>query len=240
LRKDLNVLFFQIRTNKEVLRTELDCFLERSKLRREQVNAVNVVTEEVDLSLLQDVDAVFVGGSGEFYVSDNFPGLHKLKDVIKRIVEYDTPFFGMCFGMQLLVSAAGGRVGKVKSMSELGTFSVRLNGRAASDPIFSTLSGTFLAHQGHNDSVLELPPDSVVLAEGDVCKIQAIRLGKNVYGTQFHPELDVDEMTRRLNAYWQGFGKADAMEEVFGSLKETEEAHSILSTFVDKVVNKEV
>jgi GMP synthase (glutamine-hydrolysing) len=41
----------------------------------------------------------------------------------------------------------------------------------------------------------------VTLACSHACPVQAFRLGRNVYATQFHPELDVEGLALRIETY---------------------------------------
>jgi GMP synthase (glutamine-hydrolysing) len=41
----------------------------------------------------------------------------------------------------------------------------------------------------------------VLLASSAACPVQAFRLGRNVYATQFHPELDVEALLERIEVY---------------------------------------
>ena len=55
---------------------------------------------------------------------------------------------------------------------------------------------TFDAFLGHKEAVSRLPDGAVLLASSAACPVQAFRLGRNVYATQFHPELDVEALLR--------------------------------------------
>ncbi len=56
-----------------------------------------------------------------------------------------------------------------------------------------------------------------MLASSPGCPVQAFRVGRNVYATQFHPELDGAAMTTRIHAYMNhGYfdpGEVDALIE---------------------------
>ena len=41
----------------------------------------------------------------------------------------------------------------------------------------------------------------MLLASTDTCPVQAFRIGRNVYATQFHPELDAVAICDRIDAY---------------------------------------
>ena len=47
----------------------------------------------------------------------------------------------------------------------------------------------------------QLPPGAVLLASTDTCPVHAFRIGRHVYATQFHPELDAVAICDRIDAY---------------------------------------
>jgi GMP synthase (glutamine-hydrolysing) len=49
--------------------------------------------------------------------------------------------------------------------------------------------------------VARLPHGAVLLACTDTCPVHAFRIGRNVYATQFHPELDAVAICDRIDAY---------------------------------------
>jgi GMP synthase (glutamine-hydrolysing) len=46
-----------------------------------------------------------------------------------------------------------------------------------------------------------LPSSAVLLASSAACPVQMFRVGRNVYATQFHPELDVPGIITRVTVY---------------------------------------
>ena len=63
------------------------------------------------------------------------------------------------------------------------------------------LPNKFTAYGGHKEACQSLPPGAILLAESQDCPIQMIRMGKNIYGTQFHTELDKDGVILRIKVY---------------------------------------
>jgi len=57
------------------------------------------------------------------------------------------------------------------------------------------------AFVGHKEALQELPRGGVHLIEGAACPFQMIRVGENIYATQFHPEADSDGVAVRIEAY---------------------------------------
>ena len=61
----------------------------------------------------------------------------------------------------------------------------------------------------------QLPEGAVVLATGELCPVQAFKVGRRVYATQFHPELDPAGMAERLQIYRNhGYFDPDKTEEL--------------------------
>jgi GMP synthase (glutamine-hydrolysing) len=73
------------------------------------------------------------------------------------------------------------------------------------------LPTSFAAFLGHKEGVSVLPRGAVLLASSETCPVQAFRVGERVYATQFHPELDVESIVMRIEAY-QDFGYFEPAE----------------------------
>ncbi|MEI6405766.1 MAG: type 1 glutamine amidotransferase [Actinomycetes bacterium] len=120
------------------------------------------------------------------------PWLTQERLLMQDAIVHDAPMFGICLGAQMLATATGGVVGRAQVI-EIGVSTFDVYDSAESDEVFSSLVGKSVqAAQWHQDGILELPDDAVVLAGSDDCPVQAFRIGTRVYGVQFHPEVDAD------------------------------------------------
>jgi GMP synthase-like glutamine amidotransferase len=134
--------------------------------------------------------AITMGGYMGANDDVEFPWLTDARSMMKDLVANDIPFFGICLGGQLLATAVDGKVGPTP-VPEIGVASFRVTSDAAQDAVFGYLAGKeVIAAEWHKDYITDLPDDAVVLAGNDVCPVQAFRIGENVYGVQFHPEID--------------------------------------------------
>lgn len=131
--------------------------------------------------------AVILGGPMGANETGRYGFLGDELALIETIIENDQPLLGVCLGSQLIARAAGARVYAGPSM-EIGWSRVRLTGAAADDTLFCGLDGEVPVFQWHGDT-FDLPPDAVLLAAGDMFRNQAFRVGRNVYGLQFHVEV---------------------------------------------------
>lgn len=134
--------------------------------------------------------AITMGGYMGANDDIEFPWLIAARSLMKDVVANDIPFFGICLGGQLLATAVDGKVGPTP-VPEIGVVSFRVTADAAQDAVFGKLAGKeVIAAEWHKDYITDLPDEAVVLAGNDACPVQAFRIGQNVYGVQFHPEID--------------------------------------------------
>jgi GMP synthase (glutamine-hydrolysing) len=147
-------------------------------------------------------------GGGPFNVSDPDDSKSavqlrvegELRDLAARVVAADFPFLGACYGTGTLGTLDGGIVDR-RYGEPIGPTPVALTDDGIADPLFGVLPREFVAFLGHKEAVSRLPAGAVRLALSPTCPVQAFRIGANVFATQFHPELDVLELCRRIEAY---------------------------------------
>jgi GMP synthase-like glutamine amidotransferase len=136
--------------------------------------------------------AIAMGGYMGANDDIEFPWLIEARSLMKDVIANDIPFFGICLGGQLLATAVDGKVGPTP-VPEIGVASFRVTSDAAQDSVFGHLAGQeVIAVEWHKDYITDLPDEVVVLAGNDACPVQAFRVGENVYGAQFHPEIGAE------------------------------------------------
>ena len=145
------------------------------------------VTREAAPGQPTDWDGIVITGSPAM-VSERAEWSENAADWTRQAVEAQVPVLGVCYGHQLLAHALGGKVGFHPDGRDTGTKQVTLLDTAQTDPIFKRLPSTFPAQLTHKQSVLELPPGAVLLANSSFEPHQAFRVGNNAWGVQFHPE----------------------------------------------------
>jgi GMP synthase (glutamine-hydrolysing) len=109
----------------------------------------------------------------------------------------------------------------------------------AQDPLLAGIPKEFMAFTGHKEAVSSLPDlDSVInLVESANAPFQLLRVGENVYATQFHPELDVPGMLSRMEIYFDfGYWSPDAYEQTIATVANADVRfpHRILANFVNR------
>ena len=118
--------------------------------------------------------------------------------VIQQAVRDGKPVLGICLGAQLLARALGGHVTKHHTR-EIGWYDVEPTEEGRRDPLFRHFGPTERIFQWHGDT-FSIPEKAVHLASSAACSHQAFRYGDNVYGLQFHLEVDAPMIQRWLHA----------------------------------------
>jgi GMP synthase (glutamine-hydrolysing) len=102
------------------------------------------------------------------------------------LLDLGVPVLGICYGMQLLVHALGGRV----EQAEVGEF-----GRSdlqVSEPgvLLAGMPHEQTCWMSHRDTVFEPPPGFTALASSTASPVAAVEdPARGIYGIQFHPEV---------------------------------------------------
>lgn len=182
-------------------------------------------------------DALLVGGSGDFLVSErNMPHIEETLSFLAEVVDLSLPMFASCFGYQCLVEALGGRIVYDPDHAEVGTFDIMLTEAGLADPLMGRLPGVFAAQLGRKDRAEKLPPDVVNLAKSNACLSQALRIpGKLIWASQFHPELTEATNRHRFYAYlanYQSVMAPGALRNIAGSFRPSPETGRLLRDFV--------
>ncbi len=100
------------------------------------------------------------------------------------VLESGLPVLGICYGMQLLTHALGGRVDPAQER-EYGPATVET---IVPNPLLP--SSSFAAWMSHGDRITQLPPGFVAIARSSNSPCAAMAdATRRYYGLQFHPEV---------------------------------------------------
>ncbi len=114
--------------------------------------------------------------------------ISRLCSLIRRFGDSDKAVLGICLGSQLIARAYGGANILDRPM-EFGWQEVRLTEEGKGDPVLSAAGDAFPIFHWHRDT-FSLPKNALHMATSDMTPHQAYRIGRAVYGTQFHFEAD--------------------------------------------------
>jgi GMP synthase (glutamine-hydrolysing) len=237
-------LIFQSRPEDEVADNEYEAIVEFGAIDPAAVERVRLEKTGVPQINLDDYSAVIVGG-GPYCISDDPKPPEQvkfeaeLKELMAEIIEKDFPFFGACYGLSILAEVLGGTVSKEKYAETVAATAIALTPEAENDPLLHDIPSGFLAFGGHKESCQDVPPGAVLLGSTAGCPVHLIRVKENIYGTQFHPELEKVGLALRINYYkHKGYFPPEEAESLIAAAEEVEitEPPKILRRFVERYV----
>ena len=201
----------------------MSCFADAIGCAEPNIETLNLLRERLTIGHLNEVDAVLIGGSGNYSAAGDNQWLEGVLDDLRLLLQQRKPTFASCWGFQALARALGGRCIHDPEHAELGTIEMTLTEAGTQDAIFGQLDSPFVGLAGHEDHVTELPPDAVLLASSSTVTNQAFKFPNAlIYCTQFHPELQLKTFLERVAAYPQYVEKiAGTSLESFSQIAET-------------------
>jgi len=131
-----------------------------------------------------------LGGPMSANDTGKYPFLTETMNLIRAFAAADRPVLGICLGAQIIARTFGGEVYRMDRL-ESGFYTMEVTPDGKRDPVFSALGAEIISFQNHFEAVRDVP-GAVALATGGACPIQALRIGRATYGTQFHPEVTID------------------------------------------------
>lgn len=141
---------------------------------------------------------ILLGGPMNCDQLERYPHLSREVELAQAAIASGKPVLGICLGAQLLARALGARVTR-NPVKEIGWYELRPTPAAANDPLFRLLPDSQQIFQWHGDT-FDIPEHALHLASSPDCPKQAFRYGDNVYGLQFHLEVDQAMIERWLHA----------------------------------------
>jgi GMP synthase (glutamine-hydrolysing) len=152
---------------------------------------------------LADYDGVAMTGSA-LNVYHATPEVTRQIDFARSVFAAGVPFFGSCWGLQIAVTAAGGKVGPNPLGREFG-FARRicLTDAGASHALFGGKPTVFEAPTVHRDTIESLPTGAETLANNDMglqAAVFAFDRG-TFWGLQYHPEYDYLDLAAAAERY---------------------------------------
>jgi GMP synthase (glutamine-hydrolysing) len=151
----------------------------------------------------QDWDHVrallILGGPMRTCEEERYPFLRWEKTIIRAAMKESLPMLGLCLGAQLIAEALGANVYR-GALHEIGWYPISITPHGQVDSLLGHLPQNASVFQWHADG-FALPAGALRLAASAHYENQAFRVGKNVYGLQFHLEVTPPMIERWMDEH---------------------------------------
>lgn len=242
------VLIIQLRPEDKAAESEFAAILRTARLNRSDVERLRGEAVPFGDLNLAKYSAIIVGGSPfdvttpEDKKSDTQKRIEDdFRTIVSQIIKLDFPFIGACSGNGLLTMAAGGKMSK-KYAEPVSGVDIFVTDEGRGDKLLAGFPSPFRALVGHKEACEVPPKEAKVLAYSNTCPTQMMRIGENVYATQFHPEADAAEFKLRIEIYKNyGYFKPEDAERLKAQVEgeDTKWAHEVLKRFADYYYRKQ-
>ena len=164
-----------------------------------------------------DFDGAVITGSG-LRIEEGKPAMMRQIEFVREALKGGVPFFGSCWGLQVLVVCAGGQVKENANGREVGVGrKIRLTEAGLSHEMYAGKQEVFDAVSIHMDHTIKLPDGAKLLASNDMSEVQSLEiegLGARAWGVQYHPEFNLAYMANILDAFADNFVEAGNFPDV--------------------------
>ena len=151
---------------------------------------------------LDDFDGIVWTGS-LLNIYDKNPAIERQIELAKELLNKRNKIFGSCWGLQVLTTAAGGKVRRnPKGLEAVIANNITLNQDGINHPMYKNKTNVFDSFCWHYDEVQDLPDNSTVLAYNEMSAIQSLSFSKgnsSVWAVQYHPEFNPQWISGLMN-----------------------------------------
>jgi len=196
---------------------------------RELAVCADIFPIDISMKELTEYGAIIISGGPDSVYVDGAPKPDK------QIWNSDKPILGICYGMQLINQHFGGSVSK-KTTREDGECEVEVSG----DDLFYKLDAKQTVLMSHGDSIGR---DDVargfeaIATSGSEIVAGIANNEKKIYGTQFHPEVDltkngkqiIDNFLTKIASLEKNFTLENRIDQIKNEICEIVGSRTVLS-----------
>ena len=188
-----------IKTHTESLKESLE-YLDK-ELILEVINPSSDKNIQVFIDKLNSYDGLIWGGSSLNIYNDT-PEIRRQIEFMKNCQNKVKNILGICWGMQVAVTAAGGQVKKANTSHVGIAKEIKINEYGLKHPLYKDKEKRFNSPAFNYDEVVKIPENGICLASNKINKVQSLYFQINktrVWGLQYHPEITYEKMISLIN-----------------------------------------
>tara|TARA_B100000424_G_C22885016_1_gene470894 strand:- start:225 stop:1007 length:783 start_codon:yes stop_codon:yes gene_type:complete len=143
-----------------------------------------------------------IWGGSSLNIYNDTPEIKKQIEFMKNCQNKVKNILGICWGMQVAVTAAGGQVKKANTSHVGIAKEIEINEYGLKHPLYKDKEKKFNSPAFNYDEVVKIPENAICLASNKVNKVQSLYFQINktrVWGLQYHPEITYEKMISLIN-----------------------------------------
>ena len=153
------------------------------------------------ITSLKKYDGIILTGS-TLRINDESNEVKKHINFAKICFKHEKKIFAACWGLQVAVTAAGGKCRVAPSGPHVGiAYNIELTNEGKKHKLYSSKPHKFTTPAFNYDEV-EIPPsNAVLLASNKINKFEALHFtvgNSEIWGLQYHPEIPYDYMIKLI------------------------------------------
>ena len=172
-------------------------------------------------------DAWLITGS-RHGVYEPHPWIAPLEKFIRECYSANTPMIGVCFGHQIIAQALGGHVVKHDYGWNIGRQEFFFGDRQ------------LFLNCWHQDQVVELPPDTDIIATSHQCKYAALNFASRAISVQPHPEFDHNIISALIKTRGKNVEPKDRLEVARTQLSQPVDGDIIADMFMKFLYSRKI
>ena len=181
---------------------------------------------------LKTYDGLIWGGSSLNIYNDT-PEIKRQISFMKECFKSVRKILGICWGMQVAVTAAGGEVKKGANGSHIGIANnIQITNEGLNNPLYQDKKNKFNTPAFNFDEVVTTPKGAVCLASNKINKIQGLNFKtgiSEIWGLQYHPEITYQKMVDIIKF------RKDALIENRNRFKNEEEVNNHINFIEEEI-----
>ena len=153
------------------------------------------------ISSLKKYDGVVLTGS-TLRIQDTSAEVKKHIEFAKTCFKNDKKIFAACWGLQITVTAAGGKCRVAPGGAHVGiAYDIELTDEGKKHKLYSSKPHKFTTPAFNYDEVENPPSNAILLATNKINKFEALHFtvgNSEIWGLQYHPEIPYDYMIKLI------------------------------------------
>ena len=176
------------------------------------IDSISYFTREIEIDIINPSSDAEIGGKvqdlskyngmiwggSSLNIYNETTEIRRQLELMKECQKKIKNILGICWGLQVAVTVAGGIVKRSQNGAHRGiAHQIKINENGLKHPIYENKDPVFNTPAFNFDEVVTLPKDATLLSSNSINRVMGVqfRAGEsNIWGIQYHPEITYEKM----------------------------------------------